>query len=445
MSVDCDRGVVLAIVPLKAVGLFDDPFEPGAGWSGFEEIDPDVDLPSRCFRGIKQRAVPIGDRSQIQIPPKAARAGMFGDDTPEKPGADAELRRLRIIVVDPQSREGSSPGGSRIRWKREVAVSPSSLRSEFLVAEVAPIRSEESCLVDLAKALSSDRAAGALAERVDRAPLHSDTRASVLVVAYADGGIDGRVKLAGHLATRAPFGEELWKTDGTGVKPLSDHHVRFVTPRVSGFVADATGSSDFFENKFVPEVRMQYTLAQVLTVWQRIWMDELLSGVQDAWSETNHSKGLVRSRSSHDRLERLRVLRNQHAVLIASGTFSPVFESGSQLEFWEEFQKVHGIAQRRQELDEALQALAEAAEIEASVNLERLLAFFTLVVGVPSLVFAVLGVNISRVTSDTGVSFLLVLLLVALCLLVGAAVYLLASGRGASSRALRLITQSYAD
>jgi Mg2+ and Co2+ transporter CorA len=170
-------------------------------------------------------------------------------------------------------------------------------------------------------------------------------------------------------------------------------------------------------------------LTTVLTMWQRMWAELMLGQVQRIWSTTETQKGLRRGKAVSDRLVRLRELRNQHAVLIASGTFGPVFDSGSQAEFWTDVQAAFAIDKRREELDKALDALAAAAEVEASVNLERLLGFFTLVVGVPSLVFAVLGVNINKVTSRAdGIPFLLIVGLFVACLILGAAAFFLAMG-----------------
>ena len=151
--------------------------------------------------------------------------------------------------------------------------------------------------------------------------------------------------------------------------------------------------------------------------------------------QTETGAGWKRGRAISRRLSQLRSLRHRHAVLIASGTFGPAFDSGSQAQFWDEIQERFAIGARRQQLDSALDALAGTAEIQASTNLERILGFFTLVVGVPSLVFAVLGVNIDQVTSNSeGVSVVLALGIFVACLSLGAGAFLLMSGYFSAGR-----------
>lgn len=314
-----------------------------------------------------------------------------------------------------------------------VGVGP--VRSEFVVATLRPESSDQRAWFDAAKAMSATSAVASLVELLDDAGIaHGvippDERPVVLLAAYHEGSREDRETFAAHLATRAPLTQPLWRSpELTGVVALSEHHCRFVTPRITGFVVEAGGGADHFETKFLSEMSAQYLLGVVLTLWQREWMEQMLDDIQATWEDTEGDGRRHRSDALRRRLTMLRSLRHRHAVLITSGTFGPVFGAGSQAMFWDELQARFDIQRRRSELDEALSALGSAAEIQASANLERLLGFFTLVVGVPSLVFAVLGVNINKVTSEAdGVPVVFIVGLFVACLIIGAGAFMLTSG-----------------
>ena len=69
--------------------------------------------------------------------------------------------------------------------------------------------------------------------------------------------------------------------------------------------------------------------------------------------------------------------------------------------------------------------------------MERLLAFFALVLGVPSLIFAVFGANIGDLTRSGVVSWALVTVIFIVSLTVGAAAYIGAVGRNTARPAKR--------
>lgn len=407
------QSTMLAVLPLGSDGTWEMPQLAPGDPADFADIDPDVDVPQAFFRNLRRHTI-CDEPVEVTIPGSHPPAGAAAS---EKPDVQLIVERLEVFGVEAPD-----------------------VPSHFLVATVRPRTSSDEAWLDAAKALSTTRASEPLLATVapyglDKPAWSTDTRPAVLVAAYLEGSQEQREGLASHFATRAPLSDELWrKPEMTGVDAISDHHCRFVTPRISGFVVEAGGQARHFQGKFLAEVRSQFLLAIVVTLWQRTWMEWILGAIQDIWQETESHSGLRRGQAVSRRLVRLRNLRNRHAVLIASGTFGPMFDSGSQAAFWDRIQRVYGVKQRRQELDEALNALAEAAEIEASVNLERLLGFFTLMIGVPSLVFAVLGVNINKVTSQTdGVSLLLILGLFVACLIVGAGAFFVASGSFAAS------------
>ena len=214
---------------------------------------------------------------------------------------------------------------------------------------------------------------------------------------------------------------------------------RVVTRRTCGFVAGDTAGSEHFSTKFPVEVEYQYLIAVVLAMWQLLELNDILAAAQAVWRHDSEvaPRGwslLVRSRSLRRRVAELNELRARHARLTGTGSFGPVFDSGSQSRFWIEVQEAMGIRRRYDEVRDALDNLSEATETQASLNLERLLAFFTLVIGVPSLAFTVLGVNIDRLTSDSGLSGSWVVTVLLICLVVGAAAFLVANGTGRSNR-----------
>jgi len=414
-----DRSTMLVILPLASIESqsvsqeSDGLGQKGGSESGFDDIDPDVDLPANFFRSLSRRAIPD-------------HAGHIELDRPSgSTTAGAGNERISIGIAHVSV----------------VGVDSDVVGAEFLVVRALPPSLDPGDWFDSAKVLSSVEASRALCSPdilggPPRSPRSDDTRPTVLLAAYHTGTADDRETYAAHLATRAPLSQELWRRpELTGVRSLSDHHCRFITPRIIGFVVDAAGGAGHFERKFLEELDAQYLLGVVLTLWQRVWMEQMLGEIQDTWMQTETGAGWKRGRAISRRLSQLRSLRHRHAVLIASGTFGPAFDSGSQAQFWDEIQERFAIRARRQQLDSALDALAGTAEIQASTNLERILGFFTLVVGVPSLVFAVLGVNIDQVTSNSeGVSVVLALGIFVACLSLGAGAFLLMSGYFSAGR-----------
>lgn len=381
---------LLVVIPLSDTPTGEDQKAP------FREIDPDVNLPSSFFAGLRRRT--------LDVPPSVLSNG---DHHVTVNGAQA------------------------------IGVGEGDLEGWFLVVDVAPRSGGLEEWLRIARALSKSEWAEVICRHIGSERASSDTRGTVLASLMLTETADVK-QVADHLATRAPFGEQLVRLSDTGATPLSELQYQVVTRRTCGFVTGNTGDSKFFKHKFADEIRNQYLLAVVLADWQAIQLGEILNLAHGIWGDSLVARGvLTRAARLRDRFERLNQLRVRHAQLVGSGSFGPAFDSGSQSRFWRELEAATGMRQRYDEVNDALSTLAQSTETEASLNLENLLAFFTLVIGVPSLAFTVLGVNITRLTSDTGLSVVLVTAVLLMCLVVGAAAYFLFSGLRRSAGARR--------
>jgi hypothetical protein len=365
----------------------------------FSDIDSDVDLPAPFFRTLR--------RHSVEVTPEVVEVG-------DQPGQSVAVVGADIIGV------GAGPAE---RW--------------FLVVDLADPDGTLESWLDAARRVTKVDWSARLCDHFALEPLAGDVRGEVVTSLQLDGAPspDEVMEVALHLATRAPCTEEIQRSNDVGATPISNDRYRVVTRRSCGFVAGDPKGSEHFLEKFPVEVGNQYLLAVVLVNWQLSELNEILASVNEVWGDepdrSESQQGFLRRRRELGRrFARLNELRGRHARLVGTGSFGPVFDSGSQARFWEEVQGALGVHRRLQEVDDALQSLGQTTETEASLNVDRLLAFFTLVIGVPSLAFTVLGVNIDRLTSDSGLSGPWVVMLLLSCLLVGLAGFLAAYGHG---------------
>lgn len=395
-----DTSRLFIVVPVK--GEFSSDASGRDDHQPFVDIDSDIDVPDAFFKTLKRRALSVAAQDV---------------DASEDPNP---IWILGAELV------GVGSGGSA---------------AQFLVVDAAPDGPRLATWLEVARRASKTEWAEALCRACGVEPRRADTRGIVLTSLVLAGTPDPEQvnKVALHLATRAPFSERLIRVDGAGEVEISGVRYRVVTRRTCGFVTGDTGGSDFFDRKFHLEVEHQYLVAVILSMWQLLELSEILSKAQGIWDDDpsdsqQTSNPLARSGSLRRRVTELNDLRARYARLTGTGSFGPVFDSGSQSRFWTEVQEAMGIRRRYDEVRDALANLSDSTETQASLNLERLLAFFTLVIGVPSLAFTVLGVNIDRLTSDSGLSGSWVVMVLLLCLVVGAAAFLVANGTGPTSR-----------
>lgn len=398
-SLDVTRSRLYLVVPVRghpAEWATHRPALALGACADFSDIDSDVDLPAAFFSTLR--------RHTVQMAP----AAVVGDE----PGESVAVLGAQVIGVGL---------GAAERW--------------FLVVDLADPGGTLESWLDAARRVIKVEWTARLCAHFALEPWAQDIRGEVVTTLQLGGSPrpDEVREVALHLATRAPCAEELQRSNGVGESPISDDRYRVVTRRTCGFVSGDPRGSEHFLAKFPEEVGNQYLLAVVLANWQLTELNEILAMVNDVWGDDAQASGaehgfLRRRRELGRRFAGLNELRARHARLVGTGSFGPAFDSGSQARFWEEVQQALGIHRRLEEVDAALQSLGQTTETEASLNVDRLLAFFTLVIGVPSLAFTVLGVNIDRLTSDSGLSGPWVVTLLLSCLLVGLGAFLAAYG-----------------
>jgi hypothetical protein len=392
-EVQADGSELLLIVPLA--GAPEGVDEAGA----FDDADADLELPPEFFATLRRR--PVRGGCVIE----------FGERT-------IDVRRVSAV-----------------------AVGDGDLESWFVVAAIDPGSNEASDWLDCARLLSKVTAVRSVCPALGVEAFDSETRGTVLVSMLVDDPSAVPV-VADHLRTRAPASESVVKLDesdsahpASGDGPVTR---RVMTRRTCGFVIAGAASTSYFTRKLPRELNDQYMLAVAMLHWQRRHLLQILEGAQQIWAQTDGgAKGVERSSSIRRRFESLTELRGRYARLAASGTFGPVFESTNQARFWQELKDVYGVIDRYQEVSDTLDTLGQSIETEAGLRLERLLAFFALVLGVPSLIFGVFGGNIGGLTTSNTVSWLLVTFIFAVCLVIGGAAYISAVGVGADRRRRR--------
>lgn len=298
----------------------------------------------------------------------------------------------------------------------------------FLVVGLRPRTMTSNCWLEVARMASKSVVVTDICTAFGVKPAGDNTR-GVIVASFQVAGEKsesvgsgtaqpaGIERVAQHLATRAPVAEEIARTRGLETK-LSEAQHMVVTRRTCGFVTADLGSSKFFEKKFPLEIEGQYLLAVLLATWQLLILNGLVTEVNAAWKDVKEKGHDLRGS-----VKEVNRLRDQYARFVGTSSLGPVFDSRTQATFWAQVQTAFAVRQRADEVKESLSALGQTMDIRAGMRVEGILAFFTLVIGVPSLAFTVLGVNIDRLTSDSGLSGLWAALLFAGCVAVGAASY----------------------
>lgn len=373
-------------VPLDAI-------DPADTFSG---IDHDVDLPDAFFSTLMKRRLVV------------------------EPDATPLIASTTAIRADGASVVGVSSGDAEA-W--------------FLVVDLRDPDGDFEHWIDVARLAVKPEWSSALCRRFGLELVGGKAR-TTLVTSLQFEGTPTEMQLrdaALHLATRAPFNETVQGKDDAATR-LTASRFRVVTRRVAGFVAGDHGGSAHFMTKFPEEIGEQYLLAVILANWQVAVLNRILVNANMIWDGNGAEQTAARkvpfdkNRRLRQQFDELIKLRGQYARLTTSGSLGPVFDSGSQGAFWDELQDATRVRRRLDEVNEALQNAAVTIETQANLNLERLLAFFTLVIGLPSLAFTVLGVNINRLTSESGLSGFWVVALLVACLALGVVAFFLVSG-----------------
>ena len=367
------------------------PTKPGLS---FKDIDPDVHVPAWFFETLRRRDI-------------------------EQPGERVHLDEDAL--------------GIQVGEAQVVGVGTGDNEAWFAVVDLADRDADLEQWLEVARQATKAEWTERICDHFGLKATHGDVRSQIVVSLHLRDrpSDDDLVDVARHLATRAPFQEKLQRSEELGEQKVGEGRYRVVTRRAAGFVASNPDQSTFFDEKFPKELDNQYVLAVVLANWQLSQLSDILDDANSMWDDEPDGRlpWLFRgSRVARHNFETLTDLRARHARLTASGTLGPVFDSGSQGQFWDELQSAMSVHRRLGEVDQMLQSAALTVETQASMNLERLLAFFTLVIGVPSLAFTVLGVNIDRLTSDSGLSTAWVIaMLIATCA-IGLAAFYIANG-----------------
>lgn len=372
-------------VPRAATTALDDPFK---------DIDPDVRLPSWFFESLQRRTV-AGEDDTVHLDDDGFGIRVVGADVF---GAGLGESEAWFAVIDL-----ADPDGNLEQW------------------------------IEVARRATKAKWTSEICRHLKLNSLRGDVRSQIVVSLQLLGmpSEDDFRDTTGHLSTRAPFAEQLQKSNESDAAEVGEGRYRVVTRRLAGFVAGDPGGSEFFAERFPKEIENQYLLAVVLANWQLNQLSDILDQANAMWADEPDGPlpTLFRgSRAAQRNFETLKGLRERHARFTASGTLGPVFDSGSQGQFWNALQDAMSVHRRLSEVDQMLQSAAMTVETQASMNLERLLAFFTLVIGVPSLAFTVLGVNIDRLTSDSGLSTAWVIAMLVATFAVGLAAYYVANG-----------------
>lgn len=444
------RPLAVIVVPLNAVPELGDVWKADPDRSFAHVIDADVDL-THDFLNACRMTLHESEDKDWEVPTGTVKG--LADDSHEDDGGKAlpiDVHSMRILVVEfddaaekrradrrhERDKHQHGEGGTATKGDGNLPDpdDDAELETAFGLIEISP-KSDDNLedWIEMIRVATGKEAGRYFARELGATMSDDDRPVAVFSLFSTSGSLDETCR---QLATRAPVGEAIVECAREEVRLVGNQR-RVVSPRNCGFVTTNDVDSDFFRERFRGEVATQYVAAVVFARWQRIHLNAILTNADQMWRGSGDDESPVqrllsfiqperrspRISSLRDRFEDTVELRRRHARLMASGIAGPVFESSGLRDFWAEVAKVYSLRSRQEAAESALSALSETAETEANLKLEWLVILFTIVIGIPSLVFTVLGVNISRYTTSPGVRLTSVMEILAACMLAGLAIF----------------------
>jgi hypothetical protein len=157
------------------------------------------------------------------------------------------------------------------------------------------------------------------------------------------------------------------------------------------FVAFDAPKNDFFRINLPTHLKNQYFLLFLLTLHQRFALTRLSHEVSEHWLRVNEA----------DRMPYFERIRSSLMEFTARGYFIQVVQRENHHRFYRKWQEVLQVERLYQEVNDEVREmyndlLLQRSEEEerASRSLERMVAFFGAAIGIPTLVFTFMGINI---------------------------------------------------
>ncbi len=186
----------------------------------------------------------------------------------------------------------------------------------------------------------------------------------------------------------------------------------------AGFVGNDVPSSGYF-NQFTGELRRVHSVSVILVLQQHRTILRLAEDVGQSWADADAKERLVRFRQIADRLHEM----------TARGMPSQLFVRRNAQRYYVGMQDALDINRIFQQLREAVRDLTEAVRVELAEQLqeqqrrfEHRVSIAAVLFGVPSIVLAFFGLQISGVTYPDALPLLLVLAVLLGSLLTGLAI-----------------------
>jgi hypothetical protein len=164
------------------------------------------------------------------------------------------------------------------------------------------------------------------------------------------------------------------------------------------FVACDAPDTPFFQDTLLSHLKEKYFLLFLLTLHQRFALMKLSHEVSKNWLRGNEDERM----SSFERI------RFSMMEFTARGYFIQVVQSEHHHRFYSKWQEVLQIERLYQEVNDEVREMhndlllkRSEAEERASRSLEKMVAFFGAAIGIPTLVFTFMGINIYGHTLKT--------------------------------------------
>jgi hypothetical protein len=183
-----------------------------------------------------------------------------------------------------------------------------------------------------------------------------------------------------------------------GLLPYADDQWFVFSLEGGAFLAFDAPEKVFFRENLPTHLRDQYFLLFLLTLHQRFALTRLSQEVSEHWLRGNEA----------ERMRYFKRIRFSLMEFTARGYFIQVVQRENHHRFYRKWQEVLQVERLYQEVNDEVREMYNdlllqhsEAEEHASRSLERMVAFFGAAIGIPTLVFTFMGINIYGHTLKT--------------------------------------------
>jgi hypothetical protein len=241
------------------------------------------------------------------------------------------------------------------------------------------------------------------------------TQACSYITLFLNGSSDAEARdLVLRLRAGARAGEDMLPSlsdlgpEDAGAYQRSKSAWLFASPTAIGFVGFDLPRTGYY-GQLHHQLAREYQLCTLFVLQQRHALLELMRSVGEAWLEAKVGK----------RVRAFRTIQESLHSLMARGMTSQLMQRRAPHRFYGALQSNLQVNELYEQVRSSVSDLNEAVRMQLNERIERNIALFALLFGVPSVVLTFLGINIRGLTAPDAITLRLALAFVALALLVG--------------------------